>query len=295
MIRRWTMCFGQQAAIQLMEWNNSRPGFSLRANNGRGVSRDDLVILLNKLEVPHQLSPYMVEFVRLSTGLQSVIQTGLLKKGICAVQDESAGLVVSVVDPQPGEIIIDCCAAPGGKALFMASHLRGQGKIVAVDVNEGRLHMLEEAAKTQALDGVVTTCNDDIRNFVVDTTIRADKVLLDAPCSGLGVLSKRADLRWKKTLKDLEQLIILQDDLLEAASSLVKPGGIFVYSTCSIDPRENEERVESFLARHPEFVVEAVDKFVPSEFTSEKGFYVSHPTTHFLDGAFAARMCRAAD
>lgn len=292
MVRRWMTYLGQEGTIQLMEWNNSPPSFSLRANSGRGVSRDDLVLLLNKLKVPHELSPHMTEFVRLPMGLQHVIQAGLLKEGMCAVQDEAAGLVVSVVDPQPGETIIDCCAAPGGKALFMASRLQGQGSIIAIDVNQARLRLLEAAAKMQALDSVVNACQDDIRSFAAGASIRADKVLLDAPCSGLGVLCKKPDLRWKRTLKDLEQLILLQDELLDAASLLVKPGGILVYSTCSVDPGENNERVESFLTRHPEFIVEAVHKYVPNEFISEEGFFISHPTKHFLDGAFAARLFR---
>ncbi|KAH9318471.1 hypothetical protein KI387_020240, partial [Taxus chinensis] len=277
MVRRWMAHLGQEATIELMEWNNDPPSFSLRANSGKSVSRDDLVVLLRKLEVPHKLSPYIEEFVHLTTGLQNVIQAGLIKEGTCAVQDESAGLVVSVVDPQPGETIIDCCAAPGGKALFMASRLQGQGKVIAIDINEGRLRMVEEAAITQALHHVVTTFHNDICGFAqVGTCLQADKVLLDVPCSGLGVLRKKPDLRWKRTLEDLEQLMLLQDKLLDAASLLVKPGGILVYSTCSIDPGENKERVKSFLSRHPEFIVESVQKFIPNEFISEEGFYFSH-------------------
>ncbi|XP_057816532.1 uncharacterized protein LOC131029889 isoform X3 [Cryptomeria japonica] len=252
-----------------------------------------LAVIYSHPVVPYKLSPYLEEFVHLTTGLQNVIQAGLIKEGTCAVQDESAGLVVSVVDPQPGETIVDCCAAPGGKTLFMASRLQGQGKIIAIDINQGRLRMVEEAAIIQALDSVVTTCHNDICDFVqVGTSIQADKVLLDAPCSGLGVLRKKPDLRWKRSLKDLEQLMLLQDKLLDAASLLVKPGGILVYSTCSIDPGENKERVESFLSRHPEFIVESVKKLVPDEFVSEEGFYFSHTSNHFLDGAFAARLYR---
>nr|ATB19801.1 antitermination NusB domain-containing protein [Juniperus flaccida] len=292
MVRRWMSYLGQEATINFMEWNNNPPCFGLRANNNKGISRDNLVVLLNKLEVPYKLSPYLEEFVHVTTGLQNVIQAGLIKEGTCAVQDESAGLVVSVVDPQPGETIIDCCAAPGGKTLFMASHLQGQGKVIAIDINRGRLRMVEEGAIIQALDSVVTTCHNDLCDFVVGSSIQADKVLLDAPCSGLGVLRKKPDLRWKRSLEDLEQLMSLQDKLLDAASLLVKPGGILVYSTCSIDPGENKERVDSFLTRHPEFIIQSVEKFVPDEFVSEEGFYFSHTRNHFLDGAFAARLYR---
>lgn len=122
--------------------------------------------------------------------------------------------------------------------------------------------------------------------------MKSDKVLLDAPCSGLGVLSKRADLRWNRRLEDLEELKKLQEELLDAASILVKPGGVLVYSTCSIDPEENEERVDAFLLRHPEFHIDPVDRYVPPDFVTKRGFYSSDPVEHSMDGAFAARLIR---
>nr|XP_011461882.1 PREDICTED: probable 28S rRNA (cytosine-C(5))-methyltransferase isoform X2 [Fragaria vesca subsp. vesca] len=273
MVRRWTKHLGQEETIRLMTWNNSDPSFSLRANSGKGISRADLVTKLNLLKI--------------------VIQAGLLKEGLCSVQDESAGLVVSVVDPQQGESIIDCCAAPGGKTLYMASLLSGQGMVYAIDINEGRLRILKETAKLHQVDGVITTIHADMRSYADNNTMKCDKVLLDAPCSGLGVLSKRADLRWNRRLEDMEELKNLQDQLLDAATQLVKPGGVLVYSTCSIDPEENEERIAAFLLRHPYFCVDPADKYVPSEFVTEHGFYSSNPVKHSLDGAFAARLSRA--
>ncbi|KAG6474571.1 hypothetical protein ZIOFF_068509 [Zingiber officinale] len=201
-------------------------------------------------------------------------------------------LVVSVVDPQPGDTIIDCCAAPGGKTLFMASRLRGQGMILAIDINKGRLRILKETSRLHNVHNVVTTTNADLRLYAEMHNIQFDKVLLDVPCSGLGVLSKRADLRWNRRFEDFEQLKNLQDELLNAASMLVKPGGVLVYSTCSIDHHENEGRVAAFLLRHPEFAVNSVDGYVPPEFVSEEGYYFSNPVKHCIDGSFAARMVR---
>ncbi|KAH9804248.1 SAM MT RSMB NOP domain-containing protein [Citrus sinensis] len=295
MVRRWTKYLGQEEAIKLMVWNNSDPSFSLRANSRKGVTRADLVMQLNllKLQVPHELSLHLDEFIRVKTGLQNVIQAGLLKEGLCAVQDESAGLVVAVVDPQPGQSIVDCCAAPGGKTLYMASRLSGQGLVYAIDINKGRLRILNETAKLHQVNSVIRTIHADLRTFADNSTVKYDKVLLDAPCSGLGVLSKRADLRWNRRLEDMEELKILQDELLDAASLLVKPGGVLVYSTCSIDPEENEERVEAFLLRHPEFSIDPADGLVPSDFVTKHGFFSSDPVKHSLDGAFAARLVRA--
>ncbi|KAM7279726.1 hypothetical protein ACFE04_006860 [Oxalis oulophora] len=289
MVRRWTKYLGQEGAIKLMSWNNSDPHFNLRANGGKST-RAELLKQLDLLKVPYEPSVHLDGFVRLKTGLQAVIQAGLLKEGICSVQDESAGLVVSVVDPQPGESIVDCCAAPGGKTLYMASRMSSQGKVYAIDINKGRLRILKETAKLHRVDDVVTVICSDLRVFAESNTVRFDKVLLDVPCSGLGVLSKRADLRWNRNLEDLEQLKDLQDELLVAASTLVKPGGVLVYSTCSIDPEENEDRIEAFLIKHPEFTIDSVDRFVPSDFITKHGFYFSDPVKHSLDGAFAARL-----
>ncbi|PWA36304.1 NOL1/NOP2/sun family protein / antitermination NusB domain-containing protein [Artemisia annua] len=292
MVRRWIKYLGREEAVKLMNWNNSDPRFSLRANRGKGFTRSELVSRLETLEVPYELSPHLDDFVRISTGMQSVIQDGLLKEGLCSVQDESAGLVVSIVDPQPGETIIDCCAAPGGKTLFMAACLNGEGMVTAIDINKGRLRILKETAKLQQLNNVVTTVHADLRTFHESNSITYDKVLLDAPCSGLGVLSKRADLRWNRKSEDMEELKSLQDELLDAASMLVKPGGVLVYSTCSIDPEENEDRVAAFLLRHQEYSIDSAERYISPEFLTEHGYYFSSPVKNSLDGAFAARLLR---
>lgn len=292
MVRRWTKHLGQEATVKLMMWNNTDPSFSLRANSGKGFSRDDLRMKLNFLKVPHEPSLRLDDFVRIKSGMQIVIQNGLLKEGLCSVQDESAGLAVSVLDPQPGDSIVDCCAAPGGKTLFMASRLSDQGRISAIDVNKGRLRIIEETAKLQCLDNVITCIHADLRSFAENNDTTFDKVLLDAPCSGLGVLSKRPDLRWNRRLEDMEELKKLQDELLDAACKLVRPDGVLVYSTCSIDPEENEERVAAFLLRHPEFQIDPVQRYVPSDFVTEQGFFRSCPVKHSMDGAFGARLVR---
>ncbi|KAK9734954.1 hypothetical protein RND81_04G173500 [Saponaria officinalis] len=289
MVRRWTKYLGQEAAIKLMIWNNATPSFSLRVNSGKGLTRDDLLTKLDILKVLYEPSIHLDNFVRIKSGMQIVLQAGILKEGLCSVQDESAGLAVSVLDPRPGDCIIDCCAAPGGKTLFMASCLNGQGMISAVDVNKGRLRILKETADLQGLHNVITCVHADLRAFADSSHSKFDKVLLDAPCSGLGVLSKRSDLRWNRRLEDLEELKKLQDDLLDAASKLVETGGVLVYSTCSIDHEENEDRVIAFLLRHP---IDPVDKYVPSDFLTKDGFFRSCPVKHSMDGAFAARLVR---
>eukprot|EP00250_Pteridium_aquilinum_P014071 c21761_g1_i1 orf=56-1726(+) len=286
-VRRWMSRYGEGETIKLMEWNNKPPTYGLRANLGR---REELLQELKELDVLCEPSSVLEDFVRLSVGLQAVIQGGLIEKGLCAVQDESGGLVVKIVDPQPGETIVDCCAAPGGKALFMAACLKNQGKLLAIDIHKGKLQLLLDAAKRLGVESLVTTHLCDLGNFVNESDLLADKVLVDAPCSGLGVLSKRADLRWRKTAEDLDGLLNLQSDLLHFAARLVKPGGVLVYSTCSIETEENEGRVSEFLKHHPDFTLKSVEGYVPSQFVTQEGFFTSLPHRHFVDGAFAARL-----
>ncbi|KAK9734956.1 hypothetical protein RND81_04G173700 [Saponaria officinalis] len=268
MVRRWTKYLGQEAAIKLMIWNNATPSFSLMVNSGKGLTRDDLLTKLDILKVLYEPSIHLDNFVRNKSGMQIVLQAGIRKEGLCSVQDESAGLAVSVLDPRPGDCIIDCCAAPGGKTLFMASCLNGQGMISAVDVNKGRLRILKETADLQGLHNVITCVHADLRAFAHSTHSKFDKVLLDAPCSGLGVLSKRSDLHWNRRLEDLEELKNLQDDLLDAASKLVETGGVL------------------------EFQIDPVDRYVPSDFLTKEGFFRSCPVKHSMDGAFVARLVR---
>ncbi|XP_058111867.1 uncharacterized protein LOC131255187 [Magnolia sinica] len=225
------------------------------------------------------------------------------------------GSVVSVVDPQPAETIVDYCAAAGGKTLFMASRLRGQGMVYAIDVNKGRLRILEETAKSHNVNDVITVVHANLPIFSEKISKKFDKVLLDAPCSGLGVLSKRADLRWNWRLEDLEQLTNLQDELLDAASLLVKPGGTLVilkrmrrewlpFSSSIrngflglVGSSSPSWVLASFLesSLFKEFTIDLAHRYVPPDFVTDKGFFFSNPVKHHLDGSFAARLVQSVD
>lgn len=289
MVRRWYERFGPSDTQALLAWNNSRPTYSVRCNLLK-MTPADFFERLEALGVGSEPSLYLDDFVRVRS-LQPLLREGLLEEGLCAVQDESAGLIVRLLDPQPGEMVIDGCAAPGGKVLYAAGRMCGHGSLWAVDISQKRLQLLREAARAQGVEVQIRA--DDLRRFADRSEApQADRVLVDAPCSGLGVLAKRADLRWQRSPEDLEELITLQDELLDAAAQLVRPSGLLVYATCTIESEENEERVEAFLQRHPEFEQEGAGGFVPTEMITEEGYFASLPHRDAIDGAFGARLRR---
>jgi len=289
MVRRWLDRFGTEEVTELLEWNNRRPMYSVRVNPLR-TSDEALTAWLDDQDVVYTRSPYLEDYLRLRR-LQPLVQGDLLDEGHAAVQDESAGLVVCLLDPQPGETILDGCAAPGGKTTAIAARMAGEGTIHAVDAKEQRVGLIDDAAEAQGADSLLRTEAADLQDVADrEEPPRADRVLLDVPCSGLGVLSKRADLRWQREPEDLDELVALQDELLDAAARLVTPGGLLVYATCTIEPEENEERIEAFLARHDDFELESAEGYVPDEMVTDEGFFASLPHRHRIDGAFGARL-----
>lgn len=289
MVRRWLERYGRADTEALLTWNNARPTYGVRVNTLR-ISTDDFTGRLDAVGAEWSASAVLTYFLRMPT-VQPLLEHGLLDEGFCAVQDESAGLIVRLLGPSAGERVVDLCAAPGGKALHAAQLMHNEGLVCAVDVHERRLQLVEHTAADQEAS-IVQTVTSDARHFDGEWVGQADRVLIDAPCSGFGVLAKRADLRWRRSPEDLEDLTRLQDEILDNAARLVRPAGLLVYGTCTIEPEENAERVEAFLARHPEFVVEDAADHVPAGMVTPEGYYASFPPRDGMDGAFGARLRR---
>ena len=282
-IRRWLDVWGEDDTRAFLAATNEAGRYTLRCTAGAdGVPA--FRARLAELDVESEPARWADDFVEVDR-LQPVLRGGLLEEGVCAVQDQAAGLVVRVLDPQPGDRVLDAAAAPGGKAIGAALRMGDDGHVVALDVSDAKARLIRESARRQGAS-IVETAVGDLTDWDGGTF---DRVLLDAPCSGSGVLAKRADLRWRRSPQALAELTDVQDRMLDSAAGHVAPGGLLVYSTCSVEPEENDQRVEAFLERHPQFSIESVAPFVPREML-DGNVYRALPHRHGTDGAFAARL-----
>jgi len=273
LVELWGQTYGHETAEAMCAANNERPFVALRANSHR-IRRDELVEQLLAQGVvarPSELSPYGI---LLAEGLD-VTQLPAFRDGLCTVQDESSMLVASTLDPQPGERVLDCCAAPGGKTTHLAELMQDQGDVLAVDIHDHKIELIENVVRRLGLTSIRTRAGD-IRDVIADEG-PFDRILLDAPCSGLGVIRRKPDLKWKKSPGDVREIAALQGELLRTVAPYLKAGGTLVYSTCTVLPQENEEIVQAFLAAHPDYQLASMRQIFPHEHQSD-GFFIARLT-----------------
>ncbi|MEG8946018.1 16S rRNA (cytosine(967)-C(5))-methyltransferase RsmB [Rosettibacter firmus] len=287
MVKRWFKRFGKEETEKLLIANNSKPVLSLRVNN-LVTSLDELKSLLDSVELKYTISKYLPEFIRLNK-LTNITDWEYFQKGFFSVQDESSGLPVKLLDVKPGMRVLDLCAAPGGKTAFIADIMNNQGEIIAIDRYESRLKILEKNLTRLKVTNVKTLA---INALDFNDNEGFDRVLVDAPCSGLGTLTKKPDLKWKKDLGDIRKIINIQYELLKKGSSMLKVGGSLVYSTCTIEPEENFEIIKRFLAENPNFTLVDASEIFPKELLDENGCVQTYPHIHGIDGSFAAKIIR---
>ncbi len=284
MVRRWAGRFQGEELVKFLNANNEIPGLTLRVNKLR-LTPPEFLGVLDENRVPYQGSAFIDYFVKVK-GLGQIARLKIFQDGYFSIQDESAALPVILLDPRPGETILDLCAAPGGKTTFIGELTGNRGTVVAVDRYENKLDLIRRGCARLGITDV-SFAVADAREFTAEP---ADKVLVDAPCSGLGTLRKKPDIKWKRQPEDIVKLCALQKEILDNAATLVKPGGVLVYSTCTTEPEENRQQVEAFLSRHPGFSVEDASAFVARAVVTPEGFIETFPHVHHVDGSFAARL-----
>ncbi|HIC74804.1 MAG TPA: 16S rRNA (cytosine(967)-C(5))-methyltransferase RsmB [Candidatus Marinimicrobia bacterium] len=284
-IKRWINSFGFERTLKLCEWNNRIPQFSIRRNRKK-VSRGKFESLLSENSIEWSQSPVMADFYTVNN-VSELRSSAEFLNGDFSFQDISAGFVTHLVDEDFTGILVDACAAPGGKASYFAERLGDGAVIHSYDADRGRLQRLRETLSRLDMPTVHISCKDAMR----DDYPVGDVVFLDVPCTGTGVMAKRADLRWRRHPSHLSEMLQLQESILRHMSTFVKPGGKLIYSTCSLEPEENWGVVEIFMKKQRQFEVAPLPDSVTA-FTDGKGALATFPPDDGIDGVFAVSLRR---
>lgn len=292
MVQRWADRLGMADAAALCAANNTPAPLYVRLNLMRG-SREALIARLQQGGATVTATP-LSEGVEAPNGF--VERKRMAGEGLLTVQDLGAMLVTHILDPQPGETIVDACAAPGGKTTHIVERMGNSGRVLACDVHEGKL---AAAARRAIVTGasIIEPHVLDARALSHTFPDLADRVLVDAPCTGLGVVRRRPDIKWRVRPQDIPAMAAVQQQILTGAAGAVRPGGVLVYSVCTLEPEEGEAVVAGFLSARPDFALEPVP--VPQGLGPtggvDSGMMSVWPHRQGTDGFFIARLRRASD
>jgi 16S rRNA (cytosine967-C5)-methyltransferase len=268
LIARWKSHFGTDSTVELCKWNNAPPDVHVRANGLKVTVGELLRTVPDAVRSPAH---------PLAIKVRQLPFTWIMH-GLCYVQDPSTLLACDLLAPQPGEVVLDACAAPGGKTTYLAELMRNEGRIIATDLYESRVARLRENLQRAGATIAEAVQHDAMQSGGPLNGLRFDRILLDAPCSNTGVIRRRVDVRWRLTDEDFVRMPAQQLALLRRCTALLKPGGALVYSTCSLEPEENEQVVEEILRQAPELQLAETRRTLP---------FIDR-----IDGAFAAKFVR---
>ncbi|MGL5942950.1 MAG: 16S rRNA (cytosine(967)-C(5))-methyltransferase [Waterburya sp.] len=287
-VETWLEQLPLEEVDQLLAWFNNSPKIDLRVNILQTTITEVETALINAGVTVTRI-PGLPQGLRIASA-GAITELPGYKQGWWVVQDASAQLVTHLLDPQPGETIIDACAAPGGKTTHIAELMTDKGRIIACDRATQRLKKVRENATRLQLQSIQIHAGDS-RNLEQFANI-AERVLLDAPCSGLGTLHKRPDIRWRNSFESIQEVISLQRQLLEQAATWVKANGILVYATCSLNLLENEKVIQSFLEQHPNWSIQSPTDMTFKNLVTPAGWIKIYPHRHNMDGFFMVRLVR---
>jgi ribosomal RNA small subunit methyltransferase RsmB/transcription antitermination factor NusB len=292
MVKKWIDLFGTEFTEGLLKSNNQVPDFTVRTNTLK-TDRHTLIDMLHKEGIEAEKGKYIEEAVVLNNP-SSILRMEAFKNGYFQVQDESSMLAAKILNPVEGETIIDVCSAPGGKSTHLAQLMNNKGTIIARDIYQHKLTLIEQSSARLGINIIKTEIYDACK-LDESMTGKADRVLIDAPCSGLGIIRKKPDIKYSRTEKELGEITNLQREILQNTSKYLKVGGCMIYSTCTVQPEENLEIVKAFLADNPNFRLTGFEELMPDGLdiaSSKDGYIQLYPNINQTDGFFISKIKR---
>lgn len=262
--------YGADSAEEFMRESNLPHGIDIRVNTLL-TSAAELSEILQEKGIKNKLSDRALNIISVFANM-NLTSLEEYKKGLFSLQNSSSKKAVDILNPQPGELLIDVCAAPGGKSCAAAEIMKNKGKIYSFDIHRHKIELIEKSAQRLGINIICADVNDA---SVLNTNFikKADKVIIDVPCSGIGVIHKKPDIKWTRREEDIKELKAVQKKILSVSSKYVKPGGSLLYSTCTVFREENQDNVNEFLEHNPEFIKEHEEQILTGK-SGESGFYI---------------------
>ncbi len=292
MVERWIREFGEDFTEELCRKNNESPKLNIRINTLK-TSKDDLKERLKGYGFMVEDSHYAKDSLIIENPIK-ITELSEFKSGHFFIQDESSTLVGQIMDPIPGSTVIDLCSAPGGKATHLAQMMNNKGRILSQDIYEHKIKLVEENAKRLGINIIETSISDGTKRDESLVNL-ADYLLIDAPCSGLGLIRRKPEIKRNRKEEDIAELVDIQYSILNNAKDYLKVGGILVYSTCTIEKEENINMINKFLDKNKNFkLVNIEDKISNHQniSTLKQGYIQLFPHIHNTDGFYIAKIVK---
>jgi len=288
MIRNWMIHFGKDFTKELLEANGQRPSIYLRTNTLK-ITRDELIEKLEQQNVKASKVHVVDEAIKVEN-LKDIENNVLYKEGLFTIQDISSMLVGKVMNPKEKSLVLDVCSAPGGKTTHIATLMKNTGQVVSRDIYEHKLKLIKASSKRLNLTNVDVQEFDGL-SLDKDSVGKFDYVLADVPCSGLGIIRRKPEIKYKEK-EEFRDLPPIQKKILENASKYVKKGGTLIYSTCTIQDNENIDVINEFLQKNKNFELAPIDEVKVDLDNQEKGYMKIYPNVHEMDGFFISKLIR---
>ncbi|MBI4765884.1 MAG: 16S rRNA (cytosine(967)-C(5))-methyltransferase RsmB [Deltaproteobacteria bacterium] len=293
LVEHWIAVFGFEKTLALCDFNNQIPPYTIRVNTAK-ITRPQLIKRLEPKALGVEVTPFSTVGIRLEKPKRPLIEDDLHQQGFFQIQDEASQMIAPILAPRPGERVLDLCAGAGGKTGHLAQLMKNQGNILAVDLHPKKIKALMENAERLGFNIIQCLAGDGLKEDLFSEAAPVfDRILIDAPCSGWGVMGRNPDLKWRIGPEDGTRLAQRQNKFLQNGAGWLKSKGVLVYCTCTLNREENQEVIQNFLLKNPEFLLENVSSFLPDTargLIDRQGCYQTWPPTHRMDGFFAARL-----